>query len=355
MSQSPNSPILIPSVAAAKGQITHPSIKYIDSSQEGRMWQGSMYYLAYTPYPYQNGALENPCIAVSDDGINWKEPHERINPVATNYETNCDELKDPELVYNNVRNELELWYLGRVDSTVSDNTPLTLFRKKSPDGIHWSEFEVVLTFETLKLVSPMILFEEGKYRMWGIHYDVNDIGLYYTESYDCKSWTPYSRVYVQDADKTKMWHGDICRFHNRLFLVWCSKETIRNSKSHIYLAESDDDGKTFVKSRAIIDNKSGWMHFYRPTMMIKEDNVLLYYGIVTKDNRWYIGMSCGSNINSLQPVNDMIKGFSVSQWNSKRLAVIIKNNFNKRNMIMFVFIIIAMFASSVYTLIDVLS
>lgn len=355
MSQSAHSPILIPAIVAAKGQVTHPSVKFIDQSRDWRKWKGSKYYLAYTPYPFQNSALENPCVVASDDGIHWKMPQKGMNPVATQYESNCDELKDPELVYNDRENELELWYLGRIDSNVADHTPLRVFRKKSPDGIHWSEYEVVHTFEAMKLVSPMILFEDGKYRMWGVRHDAQDVGLYYTESCDCRSWTPYSKVFVPEAYKTKMWHGDICRFHNRLLLVWCSKENKRNRNSRIYLAESDDDGKTFKNSRSIVENKSGWMHFYRPTIMIKENLVLLYYGLVTKDNRWYIGMSRGNDINALAPINDMIKEFRVAQWNSKRLAVIVRNNWNKRSLILLILIFTAMLACSIYTLIGILS
>lgn len=346
---------MIPSIVAAKGQMTHPSVKAAYSSKGERRWKGGKYYLAYTPYPFQNSALENPCIAVSDDGTDWKEPEGIANPVATNYETNCDELKDPELVYNSDKNEMELWYLGRIDSCVADDTPLHLFRKRSLDGVHWSEREVVLILDAMKLVSPMVLYEKGRYRFWGVHADEQETAFYYSESADCRTWTPYSRVFVQNAVETKMWHGDVCRLHDRLFLVWCSKEVVRNRKSCLYLAESSDDGRSFSGTRVIVRNDGGWMHFYRPTILLEDGLVLLYYGLVTKDNRWYVGMSRGKSINSLEPVNGMVEGFCVAPWNYRRVAVLVRNNLDNRLLVLSVVLMAMMLASMAYTLVNVLS
>ncbi|MDZ4910643.1 hypothetical protein GNF68_16800, partial [Clostridium perfringens] len=46
--------------------------------------------MGYTPYPNANGEEENPCIAVSNDMYNWKEPKNLANPIANNEETGCD-------------------------------------------------------------------------------------------------------------------------------------------------------------------------------------------------------------------------------------------------------------------------
>lgn len=107
-----------------KNQPTHPSV--VDM---GRAWNGWRYWMAYSPYPNANGAEENPCIAVSNDMLNWATPEGLYNPIAFNESTACDELKDPHILYNEDRDILEVWYLGRIDSTIESGGTLQLFRK----------------------------------------------------------------------------------------------------------------------------------------------------------------------------------------------------------------------------------
>lgn len=77
---------------AGENQPTHPSVYIFDEP-----WNGYKYWLAYSPYPEGNGEEENPCIAVSNDLYYWETPGTLANPIATNEETVCNELKDPIL------------------------------------------------------------------------------------------------------------------------------------------------------------------------------------------------------------------------------------------------------------------
>ena len=47
------------------GQATHPSVTDMGS---GQTWNGHRYWMAYTPYKYASDALEDPCVAWSDNG-----------------------------------------------------------------------------------------------------------------------------------------------------------------------------------------------------------------------------------------------------------------------------------------------
>ena len=142
-------------------QPTHPSV--IDMKQ---MWHGFRYWMAYSPYPYSDGAEENPCVCASNDMVHWTTPEGLYNPIAFNEETACDELKDPHIVYNDDLDRMEVWYLGRIDSTIESGGTLLLFRKVSTDGLHWSEYEIMRTLDGY--LSPSIIYLEGKYQMWAI-------------------------------------------------------------------------------------------------------------------------------------------------------------------------------------------
>lgn len=61
----------------------HPKVLYFD-----RGWNGHKWWMAYTPYPHGSIADENPCIAVSDDGINWAAP-ENVSKAVNSVHKDC--------------------------------------------------------------------------------------------------------------------------------------------------------------------------------------------------------------------------------------------------------------------------
>ena len=48
-------------------------------------WNGYKYWMSYTPYPTGDDSKENPCIAVSNDLVNWKSPTEKNEPLDVPY------------------------------------------------------------------------------------------------------------------------------------------------------------------------------------------------------------------------------------------------------------------------------
>ncbi|MCR5622628.1 MAG: hypothetical protein K6G18_12365 [Treponema sp.] len=69
------------------GQIVHPDI-FFDRTI-------GKYVLAFTPYPHTDDRFENPCIAVSDDGIHFHEEKPGLNPLAPAPEK--DHNDDPDI------------------------------------------------------------------------------------------------------------------------------------------------------------------------------------------------------------------------------------------------------------------
>ena len=64
-------------------------------------WNGYRFWMAMTPYPYNNDGLEDPSILVSNDAQTWIVPEGLTNPLtpAPKPGHNCD----VELVYNKER------------------------------------------------------------------------------------------------------------------------------------------------------------------------------------------------------------------------------------------------------------
>ena len=112
---------IVTTYSDGNNQPTHPSVKFFSDG-----WNGHKYWMAYTPYPFNNDSVENPCITYSDDGINWSEIGIN-NPIQNKPSSGYN--SDPHLVM--VNNTLECWWREVEGSK-------TYFkRKKSTDGVTW--------------------------------------------------------------------------------------------------------------------------------------------------------------------------------------------------------------------------
>lgn len=288
--------INIKTYLAGKDQTTHPSVISFENK-----WNGYFHWMAYTPYPFGNGEEENPSIAVSNDLLKWETPKGMENPIAFNEETGCNELKDVNILYREDINQIEVWYLGRVSSQIGgDNSSLMLLRKTTKDGIHWSKYEIM---SKTKYLSPTIIWDDNKYKMWGIGFDTyNTEGTFvFQESDDGKKWTTPTKCYLGNKCKDlSIWHGSVTPMKNGYGFVFI--ESMSESQTIEYCESID--GIHFDNQRSIVKNSmnSPWKYFYRPSLVLINNNYYLYYGVVSEANEWYISMSHGEDIDSLYGV-----------------------------------------------------
>lgn len=286
---------------AGKNQPTHPAVIAFDDE-----WNGFKYWMVYTPYPWANGEEENPSIAVSNDLYKWETPYGMVNPIADNEETGCNELKDAHILYRDDLDRLEVWYLGRVSENLGgDGTSLTLFRKVSYDGITWSEYEII---DTYNYVSPTVLWDGSKYQMWSIGFSAFNTGgtLAYQESKDGKSWTlPVLCSIDGNNSELKLWHGAVSydKTIGKYIFVY-----IKNSGSSQTIESCEsEDGINFSQVQTIVrnDEQTLWNNFYRPCLLISSESEKyhLFYGVITEENKWYISYSHGDSLSALKGIS----------------------------------------------------
>lgn len=293
-------------------QPTHPSV--IDMVQE---WNGFRYWMAYSPYPYGNGAEENPCVCVSNDMYYWSVPDGLYNPIAFNEETACDELKDPHIVYNDDLDRLEVWYLGRIDSTIKSGGTLLLFRKTSSDGVHWSEYEVMR--ELSGYLSPSIVYENGKYKLWAIQPSASESSgvLAYSESSDGKDWSDYTEcTFGGKPELQKIWHGAVSH-DDKYHFVFIEA----SSKSNAILYTESFDGFSWQEPTEIVQKDNFWEGFYRPCILYSDNRYYCIYGVISQDNEWYLSMSTGDSPDdihgiSVQDVGNSAENMEISAKHS---------------------------------------
>ena len=277
-----------------KNQPTHPSV--LDMKQS---WHGFRYWMAYSPYPNADGAEENPCICVSNDMLNWTVPDGLYNPIAFNEETACDELKDPHIVYNDDLDRMEIWYLGRIDSTIKSGGTLLLFRKTSSDGVHWSEYEVMR--EIAGYTSPSVIYEDGRYKLWAISPSEGKSSgaLAYLESTDGKNWSDAAEcTFGGSSELQKIWHGAVSHDDKYRFVFIES-----SGESDAVLYTESSNGITWTEPTKIVQKENFWEGFYRPCILYSDNMYYCIYGVITQNNEWYLSMSMGSSLNELKGIS----------------------------------------------------
>lgn len=271
-------------------QPTHPSV--LDM---GKAWNGWRYWMAYSPYPNANGGEENPCIAVSNDMLSWTIPNGLYNPIAFNESTACDELKDPHILYNADTDMLEVWYLGRIDSTIKSGGALLLFRKTSSDGVCWSEHEIMMEFSGF--LSPSVAYIDGIYRVWAIRSSsISKSGaLVCMESPNGKDWSAAeSCSFAGNENLPAIWHGAVSYDTIYRFVYTESSD----GSDRILYAESED-GIIWSEPEVIVEKGSYWKGFYRPCILFSDEICYCVYGVITQENEWYLSMSTGASPEAL--------------------------------------------------------
>ena len=136
------------------GQVVHPSIVY-----DADGWNGHKYWMAITPYPAANAALENPSILVSNDGVAWEVPEGLTNPLARPPSDGFN--ADPCLFMGNDE-KMWLFWRGYVPGTHT----ATIWARHSTDGITWSSKESIIVSTTEGLACPTVVVDASGYTMW---------------------------------------------------------------------------------------------------------------------------------------------------------------------------------------------
>lgn len=119
----------------AEWDTTHPDvIDFAKTSKEGGKWGGYRYWMVLTPNQDGYSQYENPCLAASNDGVNWVVPNGIENPLSgVKHEPTGTHNCDTDLVYNPDSDELWVYYVWEQDSPAGTPSNLRLIRVKE-DG-----------------------------------------------------------------------------------------------------------------------------------------------------------------------------------------------------------------------------
>ena len=291
-------PLVIPTYDG-NNQTTHPKVLYFPNA-----WNGWVYWMAHTPYPLSDDDYENPCISVSNDGVNWTDPVGITNPIdqptpqeiADGYH-----MSDTHLVFNG--NTLECWYRFNKNGVID-----VIYRKTSTDGVNWSQREVMLTKTgDEKVLSPAILFDENKYKMWYVN---QNFKVFYIESTDGFNWTTPQEVTVTFSDVSvgyRPWHLDVVKegpYYQLILNAGESSKPFENDRKSLFFGVSQNPFTFTVKPIMFpTPPESGrWDNYmlYRASLVKVGNLYRLFYSAMSQSWEWSIGVSEGEDVFNLQ-------------------------------------------------------
>lgn len=193
-------------------------------------------YLAITPYPNANFALENPSLYESSDLVTWTPPDGMQNPIvrpANGY------LSDPDIVFDPARNELYMYYREVVD----DNA---IYLTRSANAGAWTDPVVVARARNHDIVSPSVVRRaDNEWSMYSVNSGfgcgAETASLELRRSSDGVRWSGPQRVSLSPADLYP-WHVDV-QWIPELDEYWAlfnAKPAFSCTTTELYLATSKD-------------------------------------------------------------------------------------------------------------------
>lgn len=302
----------------------HPKVLYFE---EG--WNEWKFWMAYTPYPGGYTENENPSIAVSRDGINWTTPDGLVNPVEPKPDNGYN--SDTHLVMNN--GTMELWWR----SAFAGDT--FIYRRTSNDGVNWSNREEVLNSVSYggDILSPAIIVENGRYKMWGCRSGQ----VVYNESNDGSSWNKENEVTLNiNWGNLTAWHLDVIHTDKGYeLLVQAYHPGGGNNFSNLYYVESQDN-TSFSEPIMVMKPSTGgsWDNqgIYRSSVVKVSGVYHVYYSAISSNNRRAISLSVGEELSALKGYENSgtfdMSAYSVDDERGLRLSkpVVLPSGFQER-------------------------
>ena len=250
------------------GQATHPKVLYFKNG-----WNGYRFWMSYTPYPFENSSYENPCLAVSNDGVTWITPPGVTNPIEPKPIATNDYNSDSHIVM--VGSNMELWWRAIIGVTA------VIKRKISSDGINWSPTETMFTLGVGDILSPALIYENGIYKIWYVNSNNSVYTIIYQESIDGKVWTNTKTLNILFTGGNHAWHLDCIKTNGKIELL-IFVEPI----NALYYCSSYDNINFTIPieimvgrySTTYFDNGS----LYRSSLVVVDGQYYCYYCGITK-------------------------------------------------------------------------
>jgi hypothetical protein len=269
ITQSPSmnvsSYLTIPDYPGA-GTVVHPDVLYFAAG-----WNGYKYWMAYTPYP--PASVENPSIAVSNDGTTWITPPGLTNPLDAN----------PGSGWNNSDASLCMSADGTTTMYIfwreyKSGSAEKIYMRSSTDGVTWAAETLILTGAVNNdSMSPSVHWDGAQFVMY-----ICNTAKYPTLQYrTCATidgvWSAASDVVFTNAHNLAPKHVDVILSGSTYYMIFMDVDSGVNGG--LYLATSTDGINFTTDPNFRIPAQVGvWDYLpYRASLLPVGDGLDIYY------------------------------------------------------------------------------
>lgn len=293
----PLTPIDIPTFDGS-GQAVHPDVVRFPAA-----WHGWEYWMAFTPYPGSNEAMENPSLAVSHDGLRWEVPGEFGNPMIPTPKSGYN--SDPDLSYDAQADRLVMIY-----REVSGGQNI-IKAISSGDGRAWTLPRVAFRRRSHGIVSPTIASRPGAAP-----------AVWYVDAGNRKCRERVTRVMMQDGPGMRaleqarpetgwgtprevgmlqpgfsVWHLDVTWVpeRNEYWAIYPANRSYSCNGRDLFFARSSD-GVTWTTYRVPVlkRNDADWVRgsLYRGSLLYdaSRDAIRIYLSASAPGSIWHLGV-----------------------------------------------------------------
>lgn len=269
-------------------QCVHPDILFMESKVKGYR-----YVMSFTPYPNFNDKFENPSLVHSNNGVDFAELVNGLNPLAK--APDYDHNDDPDIRYDLHTGKFYMYYL---ETMRPDSQNVIVL--ESTDFIHFTR-KTALHFDLPAgdpfILSPAVIKQpDGHgYRMYFV-YPVNPYRVQYIYSADGEHWDKNNITDVETDLQLPYhpWHLDVIPSpKGYAMLCSCIGSSIQPFNEVLMLGTSTDgDHWHFVEQPLMVSdpNFHGCRYVYRSTGLWFDNKLAVWYSMVDTNSHWMIGL-----------------------------------------------------------------
>ena len=284
--QAPYSTYLVPvETADGSGATLHPDVLDMHALF-GAPVRGYRYWLSHTPFPQQDGTLENPHLAVSNNGYDWHSTAVGIEnpihplPAGVGYQS------DPDLWWNPEEKHFGWAWRQQVPGghNIVASTSTDLLTWTPPVKVGWSGNNPVEDKSpALARIAPY------QWKVWMVRgaelwrFDSTRPHQKWTGGQKCAVLDPSGQPIVQN-----FWHGNVLRLNDGTLIgAW---STGSGTTTGTVAGHSLDDGLTWTLGTTKLF--TGSTRSYRPAFVLHDDGEhVMWWDSTAVEGSYYLHLS----------------------------------------------------------------
>ncbi|MCX5852799.1 MAG: hypothetical protein NT072_12245 [Deltaproteobacteria bacterium] len=246
-----------------------------------------VYTMSITPYPFGDNRYENPCVYISQNGVNWSAPEGVSNPLALPEPNGWNYLSDSEVIYAH-----DVYWLYYRESIHRDNINIDrIYRIESEDLQRWTV--PALLFETPfgEVISPSIIGYKDYYHIYYVCFINSNSCL--KRCVSCNgNFENEEILHVKGMPQGRMlWHIDVVDDGDLLRGLFVLSSGYSGLNCDLFYAESNDGGNHWIiKNKVfILENQEKYFKMIYASSMVKDNagSWCLFFSAKTRHDSWH--------------------------------------------------------------------